>query len=1210
MKRRLLIIAAVVLFLLPNVTFGQTAPNLGTTSSFAFFSGTGAFDVVGDATTVTGDVGTHTGAFNGFPPGELFGTKHVTDAISALAAADVLTAYAYMRDNLTCGHDLVTPILTQTLSAPGVYCVGTAAVLAGDLTLDGGGNPDAKFYFKIDGAFSTNGSTKIILTNGTKWSNVYWQINGAFASGGSSVFMGTILATGAITLNASTLYGRGLSTTGAINLNAANGMLPPLLTVTTTQVDAGCSPTGSATAWPVGGVQPYSYLWNTVPVQTTKTAIGLAAGNYTVTVTDYAGSIAIANVTIKGASLTALLTSQVNVSCFGSTGSVVITPSGGTPPYVITPAQTGLSPGLHTFTVTDANLCTTTVDATITGPATGLTALLTSQVNVSCFGNNTGSATVTASGGTGVYTYSWNTIPVQTTATANNLSSGNYIVTVTDNSGCIATANVSIQQPLAALTVSTTQIDVLCFGNSSASATALPQGGSAPYSYSWNTIPVQTTATANNLSAGNYIVTVTDNSGCIATANVSIQQPLAALMVSTTKVDVQCFGGSSGSATALPQGGSAPYSYSWNTVPVQTTATASNLSSGNYTVTVTDNSGCVATANVTINPAQVPNAPLVTVIQPDCYCSCAPLTNGTGTITVTVQNAGETYSFDNGVTFQTSNTKSGLAAGNYNVIIKSPGGCNSPATLVTINPQSVTASPTAILIQPTCLLSTGTITVNVQHVGETYSFDNGVTFQISNTKSGLAPGNYNVMIKSPGGCDSPATLMTINPAPVSLNAPVTTVIQPTCTVTTGTITVTVQNAGEIYYSFDNGLNFQSSNTKTGLPAGNYNVIIKSPGGCNSPATPTTINPAPVSPNAPVTTVIQPTCSLATGTITVTVQNASDTYSFDNGVTFQTSNTKSGLVAGNYNVIIKSTGGCNSPATPTTINPAPVSPNAPVTTVIQPTGSVITGTIIVTAPTGTGMTYSIDGSTYTTTSVFTEPSGTYSITAKNSAGCISPPTIVTILAIKADLSVVKTVNDDHPIIKQKVVFTIIATNNGPFTATGVTVNDMLQSGYTYVSSTTTVGTYDPSTGIWTIGTLNIGASESLTITATVISLGNYSNTATITGNELDENTGNNTSTVITYPTDFFIPDGFSPNGDGINDLFVIRGIANYPNNTFVIFNRWGNKVFEASPYQNNWDGRSMFGLRVGGDELPIGTYFYTLDLKDGSAIFKGTIYLNR
>lgn len=100
-----------------------------------------------------------------------------------------------------------------------------------------------------------------------------------------------------------------------------------------------------------------------------------------------------------------------------------------------------------------------------------------------------------------------------------------------------------------------------------------------------------------------------------------------------------------------------------------------------------------------------------------------------------------------------------------------------------------------------------------------------------------------------------------------------------------------------------------------------------------------------------------------------------------------------------------------------------------------------------------------------------------------------------------------------------------------------------------------------------------------------------------------------SGVVTV-ADFFIPDGFSPNGDGINDLFVIRGILSYPNNSFVIFNRWGNRVFEASPYQNTWDGRSTIGVRIGGDELPVGTYFYVLDLKNGSAIYKGTIYLNR
>jgi gliding motility-associated-like protein len=97
---------------------------------------------------------------------------------------------------------------------------------------------------------------------------------------------------------------------------------------------------------------------------------------------------------------------------------------------------------------------------------------------------------------------------------------------------------------------------------------------------------------------------------------------------------------------------------------------------------------------------------------------------------------------------------------------------------------------------------------------------------------------------------------------------------------------------------------------------------------------------------------------------------------------------------------------------------------------------------------------------------------------------------------------------------------------------------------------------------------------------------------------------------TVAADLFNPEGFSPNGDGVNDLYIIRGIENYPNNTFVIFNRWGNKVFDAKPYTNTWDGTNQFGVRIGNDQLPVGTYFYILDLGDGSAVIKGYIYLNR
>ncbi len=239
------------------------------------------------------------------------------------------------------------------------------------------------------------------------------------------------------------------------------------------------------------------------------------------------------------------------------------------------------------------------------------------------------------------------------------------------------------------------------------------------------------------------------------------------------------------------------------------------------------------------------------------------------------------------------------------------------------------------------------------------------------------------------------------------------------------------------------------------------------------------------------------------------------------------------------------------------------------------------------------------------------SGTYSLTVTKN-GCTSTVSTVTVSVndCSTDLSIDKTVNKTTPFIGRTVVFTLVANNNGPLNATGVEVSDPLQNGYAYVSSTATSGSYNPATGVWTIGAFNNGASATLSITATVLSEGNYVNTAIIYGNELDLNMVNNVSSVEPIPTDFFIPEGFSPNGDGINDVFVIRGILNYPENTFTIFNRWGNEVFKTSSYKSTWDGTSSNGLTIGGNELPVGTYFYILDLGDGSDIYKGTIYLNR
>jgi gliding motility-associated-like protein/uncharacterized repeat protein (TIGR01451 family) len=211
---------------------------------------------------------------------------------------------------------------------------------------------------------------------------------------------------------------------------------------------------------------------------------------------------------------------------------------------------------------------------------------------------------------------------------------------------------------------------------------------------------------------------------------------------------------------------------------------------------------------------------------------------------------------------------------------------------------------------------------------------------------------------------------------------------------------------------------------------------------------------------------------------------------------------------------------------------------------------------------------------------------------------------------ADLMVLKTVNQQSAFIGTEVVFTIEAHNLGVSHATGVFVTDILPNGYTYISDNSG-GDYNPVTGRWDIGDLNNGDMASIEITAKVMLNGTYTNIATIGGNEFDPDTGNNRSeTTVDVNTNLFIPEGISPNKDGKNDLWEIIGLEQFPNHKVMIFNRWGNKVFEASPYLNNWDGTNMFGVTVGGRDLPVGTYFYILEPGDGEKPIKGYIYLSR
>lgn len=219
----------------------------------------------------------------------------------------------------------------------------------------------------------------------------------------------------------------------------------------------------------------------------------------------------------------------------------------------------------------------------------------TSSTPSACTSNN-GTATVTSvSGGLAPYTYSWGTVPVQTTQTATGLGAGTYTVTVIA-SGCLSgTATVTVSNT-GGFTAVGSQTNATCFGSSDASAAVLPSGGTAPYAYLWSTSPSQTTSSVSGISAGNYTCVVTDAGGCTYTQTFTITQPLSITTTLTSTPTCNNIGTTSVTAS----GGTGAFTYSW--MPGgQTTASATGLTAGTtYSVTVTDANGCSATSSVLV----------------------------------------------------------------------------------------------------------------------------------------------------------------------------------------------------------------------------------------------------------------------------------------------------------------------------------------------------------------------------------------------------------------------------------------------------------------------------------------------------------------------------------------------------------------------------------------------------------------------------------
>ncbi|CAN5170947.1 hypothetical protein BH09BAC5_BH09BAC5_06630 [soil metagenome] len=545
---------------------------------------------------------------------------------------------------------------------------------------------------------SCNGSAIATPSGGTSPYSYSWSPSGGNAATASSLCAGSYTCT--ITDASSA------TTTVSVLITE-----PPVISAIPSQSNVTCNAScnGSANVIASGGNGSYTYSWSPSG-GTSATASSLCAGSYTCTISSPIGCDITQSFIITEPPVISAIPSQSNVTCNAScNGSATVIASGGNGSYTYSwspsggtsATASGLCAGTYTCTISSPIGCDITQSFTITEPP--VISAIPSQSNITCNAACNGSATVIASGGNGTYTYSWSPSG-GTSATASGLCPGTYSCTISSPSGCDITQSFTITEP-PPLVTNPIFTPATC-GNNNGAANPQVSGGTGPYTYNWSN--AQTSPTLSNLAAGIYTLTITDANGCSTTASFNITNTGAPLVSVSSFSDVTCFGASSGSASVVATSGSAPYTYSWSPTG-GTNSSASNLSAGTYTVTVTGSDGCITTQTVAITqPTSMADS--INSTAENCGAS-----DGSASVIVNGGTPGYTYTWNTG---DTTSTISNLTSGLYSTVITDANGCVITATVNVGSASTATADAgtfvTIISGSTTILIGTGN--------GNTYSW--------------------------------------------------------------------------------------------------------------------------------------------------------------------------------------------------------------------------------------------------------------------------------------------------------------------------------------------------------------------------------------------------------------------------------------------------------------------------------------------------------
>ena len=523
---------------------------------------------------------------------------------------------------------------------------------------------------------------------------------------------------------------------------------------------------GEISVLAIGGGGGFSYLWPNG--KTGPTQDSLCAGRYVVTVTDNNGCTGSDTIAIFDASNLDMTTTKTPVSCTGQCdGSITVVPSGGVPPYTYAwsnnhnlATQNNLCPGLYTITVMDDNGNQFREYVTIDNPAPltiGFTTL-----DETCNGSCDGMVRANVAGGTEPYIYTWT--GGLTGATNGSVCAGTYDLTITDANNCLQTATVNVGGPAPLTATISVPNSISCFDVCDGELLVSTIGGTAPYTYAWNT--KEDTTHIYGLCAGNYQVTVTDATGCSQVASTNLSQPVG-MTINSNVLQPSC-GACNGALYVATSGAPSTFSYNWGALTAANTDTVTNVCAGVYSVIVSDTFGCSQTVYISLSDVNA--SATETITAPSCNGVC----DASIDVVPSYGTAPYSYVWSSG---QSTATISGLCAGRYAVTITDAGGCKYANSYEVIDPDTI--SVTAQLTSPTCNNSCdGSITITPAGGANGYSYlwSNGTT---TVNPTGLCAGTYTVTITDANGCVGVESFVLVNPATLGLtlfinNSPVCT----------------------------------------------------------------------------------------------------------------------------------------------------------------------------------------------------------------------------------------------------------------------------------------------------------------------------------------------------------------------------------------------------------------------------------------------------